>query len=268
MYMYICFLSSPLHPILSLSLTYLLPPTHTYPHINIYSCAVAGHSFGSIVAGWAAAAFPQHVQQLILIDPVCLLLCFPDVAVNFLYRPPSSNIIEHTIRGLVDPSSEITVSHALRRHFWWYQNVLWLQDVRCPIVVALSENDDIVPSRAIRTYVERHYGIERQLKEEREDGKIPVCEHDKNSRGDGRVVFWEGLGHGFMLVSLKAQDRLIDAMHEQAWEHGLAKKICEEGQKEFSGRGRRQLSGEERHGMTTRRRKAANSMQGHLVLGA
>jgi hypothetical protein len=57
-------------------------------------------------------------------------------------------------------------------------------------------------------------------------------------------------------------------MHEQAWEHGLAKKICEEeGQKE--GRGRRQLGGgEERHGMTTRRRKAATSMQGHLVLGA
>lgn len=73
---------------------------------NIETCAVAGHSFGSIVAGyvglqwnelktldsslhlltanviiectcsWAAASFPERVQLLILIDPVCLLLWY------------------------------------------------------------------------------------------------------------------------------------------------------------------------------------------------
>lgn len=35
---------------------------------------VAGHSFGSIVAGWVYSAFPARVKQMIFIDPVCFLL--------------------------------------------------------------------------------------------------------------------------------------------------------------------------------------------------
>ena len=188
---------------------------------SIAHCAVAGHSFGSIVAGWAAAAFPSQVQQLVLIDPVCLLLCLPDVAVNFLYRSPPANLFHRTLKDLLDPSSEITVSHALRRHFWWYQNVTWLQDVTCPLVVALSSEDDIVPSTAIRAYVQRHYGMwevgEREEEEEEE------AEDQKNKKGTGRLVYWKGIGHGQMLLSLRAQDRLIEAMHCQAKETGLVK---------------------------------------------
>jgi len=38
--------------------------------------------------------------------------------------------------------------------------VVWLQDLeRCHVVVALSSEDDIVPSPAIRHYVARHYGL-------------------------------------------------------------------------------------------------------------
>lgn len=187
---------------------------------SIAHCAVAGHSFGSIVAGWAAAAFPSQVQQLVLIDPVCLLLCLPDVAVNFLYRSPPANLFHRTLKDLIDPSSEITVSHALRRHFWWYQNVTWLQDVTCPLVVALSSDDDIVPSAAIRAYVQRHYGM-REVGEREEEEEEAVDQ--RNRKGDGRLVYWKGIGHGQMLVSLRAQDRLIEAMHCQAKESGLAR---------------------------------------------
>lgn len=188
---------------------------------SIAHCAVAGHSFGSIVAGWAVAAFPSQVQQLVLIDPVCLLLCLPDVAVNFLYRSPPANLFHRTLKDLLDPSSEITVSHALRRHFWWYQNVTWLQDVTCPLVVALSSEDDIVPSTAIRAYVQRHYGmweVKQKEKQEREE-----LEDQRNKKGNGRLVYWKGIGHGQMLLSLSAQDRLIEAMHCQAKESGLVR---------------------------------------------
>ncbi len=241
---------------------------------QITRCSVAGHSFGSIVAGWAAAAFPEQVQQLVLVDPVCLLLCLPDVAVNFLYRSPSANLLERSVKDLIDPSSEITVSHALRRHFWWYQNVCWLQDVKCPVVVALSSEDDIVPSRAIRTYVQRHYGMDDapaaaekeaappghghapQRRKKRGTGRLvfpfrfrairayvqrqygmaaakkntshteAVAGHagdQRNKKGTGRLVYWDGIGHGQMLVSLQAQDRLIEAINAQATETGLAR---------------------------------------------
>ena len=36
-------------------------------------CA-AGHSFGSVVAGWVAREMPHRVKQLVLLDPICLLL--------------------------------------------------------------------------------------------------------------------------------------------------------------------------------------------------
>lgn len=188
---------------------------------SISKCAVAGHSFGSIIAGWAATAFPQHVKQLVLIDPVCLLLCLPDVAVNFLYRSPPTNLFHRTLKDFIDPSSEITVSHALRRHFWWYQNICWLQDVSCPLVVALSSEDDIVPSTAIHYYVQRHYRMQEAVKHEKEDDAGEMTDQS-NASGSGRLIYWRGIGHGQMLVSLKAQDRLIAAICKQAVESGLA----------------------------------------------
>lgn len=41
---------------------------------GIQGMCVSGHSFGSIVAGWMAKALHDKVKQLVLIDPVCLLL--------------------------------------------------------------------------------------------------------------------------------------------------------------------------------------------------
>ena len=53
-------------------------------------------------------------------------------------------------------SQEITVSHALRRHFWWYNNVLWLEDLpsNIGVVVGVSGNDDINNAAVIFEYVE------------------------------------------------------------------------------------------------------------------
>jgi len=79
---------------------------------------VAGHSFGSIIATWLVMHRPDLVSQIVLIDPVCLLLFLPDVCFNFLYRSPQS-LMELLIA--VFASGEMTVSNTLRRHFWWYE---------------------------------------------------------------------------------------------------------------------------------------------------
>jgi len=78
---------------------------------------VVGHSFGSIIATWLITHRPNLVSQLVLIDPVCLLLFLPDVCCNFLYRSPQS-IMEVLIAFV---SVELTISNTLRRHFWWYE---------------------------------------------------------------------------------------------------------------------------------------------------
>eukprot|EP01037_Dinobryon_pediforme_P046687 gene46687-60143_t len=113
--------------------------------------SVVGHSFGSITSGWFVTRYPQAVSHLTLVDPVSLLLALPDVAHKFLYRSPKT-FMEWIIYLLA--SQEITVSHALRRHFWWYNNVLWLEDLPANIgvVVGVSGKDDINNAAAIFEY--------------------------------------------------------------------------------------------------------------------
>jgi hypothetical protein len=56
----------------------------------------------------------QNVAQLILLDPVCVLLALPDVAYNFLYRRPRTLMETILYYG---GSTEITIHHTLRCAF-------------------------------------------------------------------------------------------------------------------------------------------------------
>lgn len=59
------------------------------------------------------------VSQIVLLDPVCLLLFLPNVARSFLCpdtkRMP---LLERVMLYLI--TAEKGISHTLRRHFWWY----------------------------------------------------------------------------------------------------------------------------------------------------
>lgn len=143
----------------------------------------------------------------------------PEVARNFLYRPPKCGILRP--RDYLDPTHELTVATSMRREFWWYvhqagrlssfsrglrynsahvslsvclsryEKVLWAEDIKCPVVVALSGEDEIVPSHALKHYLTNHHL-------------------------DCRVLFWPSLGHGQLLLRTEEQEELITAMREQA----------------------------------------------------
>lgn len=119
---------------------------------NIRKVSLVGHSFGSITAGWFLKSFPDSVSHLTLIDPVSLMLALPDVAYNYLYRPPSS--IMQWI--LMRTSKDVTISNCLRRNFWWYKNVLWLEDIPLDIGVhvSLAGSDEVTKSDTIQEYVQ------------------------------------------------------------------------------------------------------------------
>lgn len=116
--------------------------------------SVVGHSFGSIAANWLVSRYPQHVSHLTLVDPVSMLLAFPDVAYSFVYRPPRSFSQWVMFLGA---SREITVSYMLHRQFWWYQNILWLEDVpdHIGVVVGLASEDQIIEPKVLQEYVQR-----------------------------------------------------------------------------------------------------------------
>lgn len=120
---------------------------------NISHVSVVGHSFGSITAAWFIKCYPDRVSHLTLLDPVSLLLSLPDVAYNFLYRKPQS-LVQWVI--YLFASQEITVSYALRRNFWWYKNLLWLEDVPAHIgvLVGLAGGDEVGNATAMKEYAE------------------------------------------------------------------------------------------------------------------
>ncbi|CAM9685755.1 unnamed protein product, partial [Laminaria digitata] len=117
--------------------------------------AFFGHSFGSIAVAWMARRRPQLVSQVVLLDPVCLLLFLPNVARAFLYPEQIGlSLANKLILNLV--TQEKGISHTLRRHFWWYANVMWPDDIRCPIVVGLAGRDTIVPTKPLRRFLLSH----------------------------------------------------------------------------------------------------------------
>jgi pimeloyl-ACP methyl ester carboxylesterase len=129
---------------------------------NIERASFVGHSFGSITAGWFVRYFPEKVSHLTLIDPVSLLLGLPNVAYSFLYRKPST-LMEWIIH--VTAARELTISYSLRRHFYWHNNNLWLEDIpsRIGIVVGVSSNDEIINAPGVHQYA-LNCGIERMQK--------------------------------------------------------------------------------------------------------
>jgi hypothetical protein len=127
------------------------------------------------------------VGSTTFIDPVCFLLCKHDVAYNFLYRDPATlmQLIIHYFAGAhctlihsytvhsythtppflhllfpsppLFPSSstarELHIAYALSRHFFWWQNILWPEQLQPAVTghttVFLSGEDSIVPAHSV-----------------------------------------------------------------------------------------------------------------------
>ena len=88
---------------------------------------------------------PRPLFQLVLLDPMCLLLALPDVTHNFLYRKPRTRVQRVIHWGA---ASEMGVNNTLRRHFWWFNSVLFASEIaHVPTVVHLASADSIAPSK-------------------------------------------------------------------------------------------------------------------------
>jgi pimeloyl-ACP methyl ester carboxylesterase len=146
--------------------------------------SLVGHSFGSCLITWLLASKKlPNVKQVVLLDPVSVLLSEPDVMVNFLYAEELDKI-------RMVASSELFTEYYLRRHFAWYNSELWLEDVDCPMLIGLSEKDEIINSKKVKQEVERH-------------------------AKSAKLVYWEGVGHGACIQSPAKWRQLKQLMLEQ-----------------------------------------------------
>jgi len=122
-----------------------------------------GHSYGTYVVSWVIKQMPEIVAGAILIDPVCFLTFTPKTAYSFLYKTPAT-AEEHIIHFFV--SRELHIANVLTRHFWWWENCLWIHEIgNIPVTAFISGQDTIVPSEAVLRYLNKYH--------------VPVIYYDK-----------------------------------------------------------------------------------------
>jgi len=139
--------------------------------------SVTGHSFGSCPVVWlVASSMSSRIRQIVLLDPVAILLSEPDVMVNFLYAQELDKI-------RMVASSELFTEYYLRRHFSWYNSEMWLEDLKehHNLLVCLSSDDKIINASKVREELERH---------------ASVTEYKKPT-----TVYWRNAGHGDCITS-------------------------------------------------------------------
>ncbi|KAH8995412.1 hypothetical protein EDB92DRAFT_1934048 [Lactarius akahatsu] len=116
---------------------------------------VMGHSYGTVVASYLLRR-----QLVLLSDPIPFLLHHPAVAYNFVYRHPRE-ASEWQIWYFA--SRDPDTSRALSRHLFWFESILFREDVvgagrageenKPRVAVSLGGCDQLIDAHAVRTYL-------------------------------------------------------------------------------------------------------------------
>jgi hypothetical protein len=148
--------------------------------------AVAGHSFGSVPITWLVhSSLRNRIGQILLLDPVTILLSDSAIVGNFLYCKGWNYTRVLT-------SSELFTEHYLRRQFAWYNADLWLEDLppNVPVTICLSGSDQIVDAPAVRKLILQHKQETSEKKKKR----------TKKNSDNINLIYWEGAAHAFCVA--------------------------------------------------------------------
>lgn len=146
---------------------------------------------------------------MLLIDPVCLLLHLPHVAYNFVARTPRS---ANEWQLWYFASRDMGVSHALSRHFFWAENIMWKEELakvrRSAVVV--SGRDLILEPRRIWGYLTAGMPVpegDEYTKWEKSTGSL---------EGDGpqTVLFYPDVDHAQVFDTPERRRPLVELMGE------------------------------------------------------
>lgn len=185
-----------------------------------------GHSLGTVIASWIIHLQPKLCRRVILIDPVCFLLHLPDVAFNFLHRPPTN--ANHWLYWFF-VSNEPGIAWFLGRGFYWSENILWTDQLpssrdgtdEVKTTVFLSEDDMIVDIPSVWSYL-----TETSIPPVQTDGKpgdklvhLSTTATTPNVRRH-RTVLWRGPGmdHAMFLLMRGPSRDIVTTVHQQVQE--------------------------------------------------
>ena len=174
---------------------------------------LVSHSYGSVIATHMIHHHltSNRISSMVFVDPVTILLHFPDVAYNFTRRKPR-RANEWMLWYFA--SMDMGVAHTLARHFFWAENELWKEDLAGRnVTVALSGRDLIVNTRAVGRYL---MGTERPDDWVAEEGSLSADMDDWTERswkGEGIDLLWfEELDHAQIFEKKRSYGRVVEVV--------------------------------------------------------
>lgn len=195
--------------------------------LGIKEAVLASHSYGTILAAHILQSqrqerpsrLPTHITGYCFIDPIPFLLHYPDIIYNFLYRQPThANEWLLWFFASVDPDIE----RALRRHFFWTENVLFRDDlIGENVAVVLSGEDQVVPSSEVWRYLTGRRSKKTEWAEdggEGDGGPLDDEERWVNEKGDLEVLTYPHADHATIFHSRVKRDgvrKIIERLERQ-----------------------------------------------------
>ena len=128
------------------------------------------------------------------------------VAYAFIYDKPARNDPQAQVETFFVKSERSTATY-FHRHFYWFSNILWANEIPAPSAVVLAADDSIVPVENVAAYLHAQRGEEASS----------IASHD-TKHAIREVVTLKDMRHGQFLVDEKARARVISAVADaQAW---------------------------------------------------
>ncbi|KAK9804722.1 hypothetical protein WJX72_001924 [[Myrmecia] bisecta] len=154
------------------------------------ACFVA-HSFGTFCVSRICQLHREIVQSVVLIDPVCLLTCFPQLLYSFVYKVPNWRQFS-TLLGCMDAARfivarDLIIAETFCRKFIWHALMLWPHEMPRDALIVLSAKDDLVPGELVKVQLQA-------------------------SNSPARVMYHPTAGHGGFLVDFEWQRQVIENM--------------------------------------------------------
>ncbi|KAK9815867.1 hypothetical protein WJX72_010991 [[Myrmecia] bisecta] len=135
---------------------------------GVADACILAHSFGCFVASRLCQMHPKVVHSLALLDPVCMMLCFPQLLHSFIYKPFDFSALMR-LSGIVDVarwfcSRDLGIAEAFCRNFIWHSLMLWPEDLPARTLLCMGTQDDLVPAALVRAQL-THAGSTAQVLE-------------------------------------------------------------------------------------------------------
>ncbi|KAI8893907.1 Alpha/Beta hydrolase protein [Globomyces pollinis-pini] len=127
---------------------------------NVQQAILIGHSFGTACIRWMDLFHPELIRGRIFIDPMCFGLFTASTIYNALYRKPKRF---HEVLIKYGAMSEPGIATYFHRHFIWFQNTYFTDDLPTQSILYLSEDDAIVDVKGLLKYLRKNTHPSRKV---------------------------------------------------------------------------------------------------------